>query len=199
MYSGNTTYQEYMRSVLGYTPNGMQDTYQEDYYVMPTCPTCQPRMTQGLAGGSYYGCNSSQIEGLYPPIYRAIYPLVCRECSQNTMPITEEVLERMVDNVYRSIELDLKIETNVKVETRSEEGKSVENRGENERETRQSSNFTRDLIKILILQRLFGDGFFRPIPHPPRPPFPGGPRPPFPGGPNPKPPMPGPRPPMPRS
>jgi len=60
-------------------------------------------------------------------------------------------------------------------------------------ETRRSNSTLRDLIKILILNQIFGN---RPRPpRPPRPPFPGGPgRPPFPGG---RPPMgPGGRPPM---
>lgn len=67
-------------------------------------------------------------------------------------------------------------------------------------ETRFSNSTLRDLIKILILNQIFGN---RPRPpRPPRPPFPGGPgmlppRPPFPGG---RPPMgpggPGGRPPM---
>lgn len=65
----------------------------------------------------------------------------------------------------------------------------------NHKETRQYNSNLRDLIKILLLFRLFGN---RPgNPRPPRPPYPGGPgRPPFPGGPN-RPPMrPGDRPPI---
>ena len=59
-------------------------------------------------------------------------------------------------------------------------------------ETRQTNTSLRDLIKILILLRLFGNRPNRP--RPPRPPFPGGPgRPPFPGG---RPPMGPGRPPM---
>lgn len=66
------------------------------------------------------------------------------------------------------------------------------------------NNILRDLIKILILNRLLGGGVRSPRPpHRPRPPFPGGPghnprppRPQFPGGPgfpgnNPRPPFPG--------
>ncbi len=50
------------------------------------------------------------------------------------------------------------------------------------KETRQHNSSLRDLIKILLLFRLFGNRPGRP--RPPRPPFPGGPgRPPFPGGP----------------
>lgn len=51
------------------------------------------------------------------------------------------------------------------------------------KETRQQNNpFLRDLIKILILQRLFGNGVIKPPrPNPPRPLYPPI-RPPFPGG-----------------
>lgn len=62
------------------------------------------------------------------------------------------------------------------------------------RESRISNFNLRDLIKILLLERLFGNRPGRPRPpRPPKPPFPGGPnRPPFPGGPG----MPPPRPPF---
>ena len=165
----NMSYQEYMRTVLGYTPYSMQDTLccTKDYYITQDT-NCM---------------NDSNLEELYPDVYKKINPLVCKQCNTNTMPITQEILEQMVDNVYNSIEVDLKIETNTKLQVNVSNGvRQQENR------TRQSNNTLRDLIKILILREIFGPGF--PNPRPPRPP-----RPPFPG-PNPRPPMP-PRPPRP--
>ena len=84
----------------------------------------------------------------------------------------------MTENVYKSIEIDLKIET-----------KNVSK--QEDRQVGTNNNFLRDLIRILILQKIIGGGHRSPMPpRPPRPPFPGGPnpgprppRPPFPGGP----------------
>ena len=105
----DSSYEEYMRSVLGYAPTCMQDTFaNNDYYIMQNNDT---RM------------EVNNLESLYPDIYRKVYPFVCRECNANTMPMTKEVLEQMTDNVLSQIEIDLKIQTNVKVETRKEDMK----------------------------------------------------------------------------
>lgn len=166
----NISYEEYMRTVLGYNPgymDCMQDTYQfGEYYVLPNCEQCYSQPIQ----------INQDLEKLYPEIYVKLYPTVCKKCSQCTDKFDEEILERMTNEVYDTI--------------------YVEVRKDEKRETRQRDNALRDLIKILILRELIGSGF----PRPPRPPFPGpGPRPPhppFPGpGPRPpRPPFPGPNP-----
>ncbi len=164
----NMPYEEYMRTVLGYTPYSRQDNFccTNDYYIS------QDTSNQ---------MNDNALEELYPDVYKKIYPLVCKQCNTNTMPITQEILEQIVDNVYNSIEIDLKIETNTKVQVNT-------NIRQQENRTRQSNNTLRDLIKILILKELIDRGRFPG--RPPRPPMPGpGPRPPFPGE--------GPRPPFP--
>lgn len=177
----NGPYDEYMRTVLGYTPNCMQDDFlTNDYYIMQA--------------------NNRMIDDLYPDMYKKVYPLVCKECSTNNIPVTREILEQMTDSVLNQIEIDLKIQTNVKIETRKEETKNVTqklqssnsrqrdiNSEEMNREDRNArNNILRDLIKILILRELLDSGRFpnRPPhfkPSPPRPPMPG-PRPPFQGG-----------------
>lgn len=150
-----TSYEEYMRSVLGYRPiYGNENVYTpNDYYIMQT--NTSPIMQE------------NQCDEMYPEIYHKIYPLICKECRNvNTQP-TNELLEKMTENVYQSIEIDLKIETkNVRQEDRQQGGRN---------------NFLRDLIRILILRELLGGGNNPRPPHPPRPPMPGpGPRPPFP-------------------
>lgn len=94
-----TAYEEYMRNVLGYMPTYRdQNVYEpNDYYIM------QPRNQMSV--------DNSKCEELYPEIYHKIYPLVCNECKNMNREITNEVLERMTENVYKSIEVDLKIET----------------------------------------------------------------------------------------
>lgn len=103
--------------------------------------------------------NLSELEEYYPDIYKELNPLVCKVCSKNRSEnINKEILESMVDEVYGNIRMN-----------------------SNNRQNRPNTNpFLRDLIKILILERLLGGGVFpgRP-PRPPRPPV----RPPFPGGP----------------
>ncbi len=91
----NTSYEEYMRTVLGYAPNCMQDTFvNNDYYIMQN---------------NTYRVEDEKLNELYPDIYRKVYPLVCTECTRNSMPMTHEILEQMTDNVLNQIEIDLKI------------------------------------------------------------------------------------------
>lgn len=155
----HVSYEEYMRTVLGYQPSYLTDVYaQEEYYAM------SPNRNE-----LSYTPMQQNLERFYPECYNKIYPAVCKACSQCSGQLTMEQLEKMTDDIYDSIYI---------VEVRKEEKntKAVENR-----ETRRE-NPIRDLIKILILRELLGGGvpiFPGPRPPRPRPPFPG-PRPPMP-------------------
>lgn len=158
----NTSYEEYMRTVLGYIPNYAQDTFaNNDYYIMP----------------DNFRVNNDKLNDLYPDIYKKVYPLVCEECVKNSMPVTVEILEQMTDNIIKKIEIDLKIETR-KEDVRNSKYQETNSKQEN-RAIR--NNTLRDLIKILILKELISGGNQGRPSFPPRPPMPGL-HPPFPGG-----------------
>lgn len=159
----STTYEEYMRKLLGYGSNNcMQDTYGVENCV-------------GMMDNRNFEQNDD-LEEFYPEIYKRVYPLVCNECNMNTMPITNETIEKMTDNVYKNIEVDLKIETNVNLELRNGDNRNTSSRQTENRvqSQRRDNGFLRDLIRILILRELLK----RRRPEM-RPPFPGN-RPPFP-------------------
>lgn len=101
-----TSYEEYVRSVLGYRPTYVNENYMpNDYYIMQasTIPVMQ----------------ENECDEMYPEIYHKIYPLICKECRNVNTQLTNELLEKMTENVYQAIEIDLKIETkNVRQEDR---------------------------------------------------------------------------------
>ncbi|MBQ2917598.1 MAG: hypothetical protein IJE59_05530 [Clostridia bacterium] len=181
-------YEEYMRSVLGYSPYvGNDYTYtdeQEDIYaysneVMPNAQV-------------------QDLSAFYPEIYKIIYPMVCKVCNTNSgRELTKELLEQMINEIYSNVEPEQEIDSSVRNQAPLKNG-DVRNPNAKEpiapaKETRQTNFLLRDLIRILILRE-----WGRPNRPPMRPPFPGG-RPPMgPGGPgNMQPPRPGPgRPPM---
>ena len=137
------------------------------------------------------------IENLYPEIYKIIYPMIQKACSQNTRPITEDVLDEMVNDIYNNIEAENIINLNIDVTNNRSEGKSLSNvkkSTQENREFRRTNNTLHDVVKILLIRELIG----RPnINRPPRPFPPGpGPFPPFP--PRPRPSENFPRPPRPR-
>lgn len=193
-------YEDYMRSVLGYPVETTYDNYiiqSRDYNV------------------SYQ--NNSELENMYPEIYKKINPMVCEVCERSKTPITKEVLENMVEEVYQRIEINNEIWLKINVDENITQ-KEIQNRTTNtnanskansvrnvselegarqveNRQRRPNNPLLRDLIRILILNKILG-GFFPnrpPHPRPPRPPFPGPGRPPFPGGPGGMPPRPQPR------
>lgn len=171
----NQSYEDYMRNVLGYSfdRNNLDSTYQTyDNYM----PYFDRNMIQ----------NNSELERMYPDIYRIVYPMVCKTCDMySNQPITEELIEEMTTKIYLNIETNENTTVNVKVESRNGDVKNHNEKKLEERENREDrvDNFLlRDLIRILLLRELLGRFPGRP---PMRPPFPGRPpmRPPFPGRP----------------
>lgn len=155
----NSNYEEYMRNVLGYIPN---NTYQMNNSMYEYNQT-----------RSY---DEATIEGLFPEIYRTVYPLVKNACMRIGGSINRDIIEQVTDEVYRAIEEN---DSNKKMaEVRNaQQSKRIE-------ETRQRNYLLRDLIKILILRELIGrPGPSRPPMPPPRPPM----RPPMPPPPPPRP------------
>lgn len=156
----DSVYEEYMRSVLGYQPVSYDNTYDMGYdrFEMSNMSAMNNIQMQ-------------ELENCYPDIYRIVYPMVQRACSQNTRPVTRELIDSMTDEIYFSIE-DREM-----LENRSKEEKSAKST-----ETTESRQIIRntglnDLIRILILRELLGRPGFPifpgrpPRPRPPRPPM----------------------------
>ena len=185
-----SNYEDYMRSVLGYSPYVENDyTYtdeQEDIYAYSNdMMQMQQQQTQDLTA-------------FYPEIYKIIYPMVCKVCNTNSgRELTKDLLEQMCDEIYRNVEPEQEVDSTNRNQAPLKNG-DVRNPNAKEpvapvKETRQTNFLLRDLIRILLLRE-----WGRPNRPPMRPPFPGG-RPPMPpgGSGNMQPPRPGPgRPPM---
>lgn len=163
----DSIYEEYMRSVLGYQPMNNYNTYDMNYDDW--------EMSNMYTMSRVNNVQIQELEECYPEIYRIIYPMVQKVCSQNTRPFTRELVDSMTDEVYFAIEDRDMIENRDKDDKTPKSTDKTENRQTIIRNTRLN-----DLIRILILRELLG-----------RPGFSG-----FPGGRPPRPPMRPPRPPM---
>lgn len=153
----DSIYEEYMRSVLGYQPVNYDNTYDIWY-------------------DRFENIQTQELENCYPEIYRIVYPMVQKACSQNTRPITQDLVDSMTDEIYFAIE-DREM-----LESRKNDEKNIKET--EDRQIRRNTNLN-DLIRILILRELLGKPGFPggrpPRPRPPRPPM----RPPM--GPQPRP------------
>ena len=174
-------YEDYLQNYYNYPLNEFQNTYDGVDEIYPYWYT----KNRNLYDYSYYpfnyqtrGMTNSQIEELYPDVYKIIYPIVKKVLSKNNnRAITQDVIENMVEEVYSNVEDGGQIELNREVkpeaiEENKKESREVENRGH-----RRNSNLL-DVIKILLLSEILGrPGCNRPgckpnmPPPPPRPPF----------------------------
>ena len=157
-------YEEYMRSVLGYSPYVENDyTYtdeQEDIYAYSNDATPNAQV--------------QDISPFYPEIYKIIYPMVCKVCNVNSSrELTKDLLEQMINEIYSNVEPDQESDSSTRNQPPLKNG-DVRNPNAKEpctsvKETRQTNFLLRDLIRILILRE-----WGRPGRPPMRPPFPGG-------------------------
>ena len=151
-------YEDYIQSMFG---NWQTQNYQDTYDF------------NNIGGNPYnymnnYGYNSFNrnisvtadidLEELYPEIYKIVYPMVKKACDRVSSPITREVFENMVDEIYSNIEVSDTIDLHINVSNDIKNVNSINNRGglkkeEETRETRQSS-LAKDLIQILLIREL---------------------------------------------
>ena len=82
MYS--ETYEDYIRSILGYPNYGSNNyNYRENNYQDTSISDRNNREVQ-------------ELETCYPEIYKVVYPMVNKACSTNTRPITAQLDRKSV-------------------------------------------------------------------------------------------------------
>lgn len=173
----NETYDEYIRSILGYPPINSYNNYQ-DYN------------NQNM---NFESRTDLELEKCYPEIYKIVYPMVTTKCSNVRNSVTNDDIENMTDEIYYALEERNEIQLNInltnevrtnelsntsKMANKKPEVKVTES-PEGKRETRQINRGLRDLIKILLIRELLNRPRRPHNPHPPmHGPGHGGPRPP---------------------
>lgn len=203
----NNQYEEYMRNSLGYNMP-MMNMNQMDMNQMN-----MNNIAEMYESENNFSC-SQVVDDMYPEIYRIIYPMVCKACMAVDENISEDLVSRMVNEIYMNVEnmetvqecrgssisvspQPIKSSKSDSLSSRtgsslSSSSSSSSNSSSSVRqETRQRNPLLRDFIRVLVLRELLGNPG---RPRPPRPPF----RPPFGGGmgpgQGPRPPFPGPQP-----
>lgn len=172
------SYEEYMNNLLGKCNQIEQEIpIQENIVIDSKIEEVQDNEI------NIYEQDISKYEILYPDIYKKIYPMVCKRCLNVQEDITKELLESIANEIYETVEKDEEQED--RKETIKNNSYSyfknyrnyrnipkIEEKGIH-RETRTKNYLLNDLIKILVLRELIGNGM-RPshppeLPRPPRP------------------------------
>lgn len=175
----NESYEDYIRSILGY-PN----------YNSNNC--CENNYNSNMTNyGNSENEQDAQLEACYPEIYKVIYPMVNKACNANTKPVTPELIDELTDEIYSAVENDnsVNVTINLTNEVQSTGNRNASNNVKTEdtqrvREDRQFRNRSlQDLIRILLIRELLRRRRRFPGNRPPFPPNRPPMRPPFPGGP----------------
>lgn len=190
----NETYDEYIRSILGYPP---MDTYENSFqdYRNQNMNMNYNMNFNTMNTNSMNETSDMDLENCYPEIYNIVYPMITKKCSTVRMPITNDDIQNMTDEIYFALEERTEVQLNINLgnEVRSSEtsktntARTIDKKPEvkvtetsnEKRETRQFNRGLRDLIQILLIRELLRrrrrPGERPPMPRPPMP----GPRPPF--------------------
>lgn len=137
------SYNDYMRNTLGFSGMGNQGI---------GCMNCGNMCTMPFQNTNQMW-QSSDIENMYPTSYKIIYPIVVSACNSLTLPITEEMLERVVNDIYDRVVTDERISVDIGTvtSTREEDRQGV---SKPTRPAVRRNRFLRDLIRILILREI---------------------------------------------
>ena len=153
------SYDDYMRNTLGFSsmnsPMGMQGTSCPNMNCQNMCITPYSNMSSNQM---MWQDSSCALERMYPDSYRVVYPMVVSTCRNVSMPVTEDMIDRMTDDIYDRAVADGRINVDISVELETREDSKEEDRQMINRppRRRRRNRFFRDLIRILLLRELIG-------------------------------------------
>lgn len=106
-----------------------------------------------------------ELEENYPEIYKIVYPMVAKACSNYSQPMNNNIINNLTNEIYLAIEEVPEVNT------------TIDSKNNTRHSNNNNNNILKDLIRILILRELLSrpqyPGGGRP-PYPPRPPRPRG-------------------------
>ena len=153
------SYDDYMRNTLGFSsmnsPMGMQGTSCPNMNCQNMCITPYSNMSSNQMMWQDSSCD---LERMYPDSYRVVYPMVVSTCRNVSMPVTEDMIDRITDDIYDRAVADGRINVDISVELETREDSKEEDRQMINRppRRRRRNRFFRDLIRILLLRELIG-------------------------------------------
>lgn len=102
-------------------------------------------MIVGNSYGDFQWQTNEDLEHFYPELYKLLYPMIRTACMKNTKPITEELIDEMVKDIYSNFHSD---------ETGQTPAKNKE--GEADKIEKPNNFVLNDLIRILLIRELLG-------------------------------------------
>ena len=119
----------------------------------------------GLANNGFWGMNNSNLDILYPSIYRIIYPVVKRIVAGNNFQFAnDDTISNATNMIYEIIEGDTNLN---KTQSNTQNSQSNNNVNINLSNNKSTSEDTllKDLIRILVIRELISKNNVRPFPY----------------------------------
>lgn len=98
----NESFDDYIRQVLGY-PNHTQSYTTPQYNNYSYLDNSNMR-DNTMANNNIRMFNEDELEGCYPEIYKVVYPMIKKRCSQINEQVTEELIEQITEEITSTIE-----------------------------------------------------------------------------------------------
>ena len=98
----NEAFDDYIRQALGY-PNNIQSCTEQQYSNYSYFNN--PNMMDNTVGNNNINMiNENELESWYPEIYKVVYPMIKKRCSQINEQVTEELIEQITEEIASNIE-----------------------------------------------------------------------------------------------
>ena len=105
----NQSYDDYIRSILGYPIESNNIYAGNDYDEI--FQSRNNYINNGYYNPSYYmnysgmeRASNQQLEQYYPEIYKIVYPMIKKACNSRNNVLSEEEIEKIVDEIYNALE-----------------------------------------------------------------------------------------------
>ena len=122
----------------------------------------------GLANSGMWGMNNSNLDILYPSIYRIIYPVVKRVVSGNNFQFAnDDTVSNATNMIYEIVEGDTNLSqtTGNQSNTQNNQSNNNVNINLNNNKTISNDSLLKDLIRILVIRELISKNNVRPFPY----------------------------------
>ena len=137
-------YDDYMQNLMGFPMRQYQNTYDEQNFnsygnfYEPMYQRQEWRNTMSV----------NDLEDCYPEIYKIVYPMVRKACMSNTMPITQTVIDNMVNEIFTNLEVNGTIELNITLNNELSQNRESSDENKKETENRSSDGEDRQIRRI---------------------------------------------------
>ena len=102
----NETYDDYIRSILGYPP---MMPYKDNF----TDYRNQNMMNSNMNINSMNTTSNMDLESCYPEIYKIVYPMVQKKCDSVGTSVSNDDIQNMTNEIYFALEGRAEVQLNI--------------------------------------------------------------------------------------